>query len=195
MAGFSAWWKRLGRPGQITVSILAVVVGLGLLGALASIGGGSDKKAASSPPPAAAAPGAQGHDLNLTGSRTAEDSPPPPPPPPPTPPPPPPKPEETAGQQNARRSAEDYLESQGFSRKGLIKQLSSQYGEGYTKAEAIYAVNHINVDWNEQAVRAAKSYLKSQAFSRQNLIEQLSSDYGDGFTHAQAVYGVNKAYR
>jgi Host cell surface-exposed lipoprotein len=62
------------------------------------------------------------------------------------------------------------------------------------RTTALYAVDHINVDWNEQAARAAKSCLESQAFSRKALIEQLSSDYGDGFTHAQAVYGVNKAY-
>jgi hypothetical protein len=73
--------------------------------------------------------------------------------------------------------------------------LSSQYGEGYTKAEAIYAVNHIDVNWNEQACKAAKNYLSTQHFSRANLIQQLESSYGDGYTHAQAVSGVNCAYR
>jgi hypothetical protein len=100
---------------------------------------------------------------------------------------------ETAGQENARRSAENYLETMAFSRKGLIRQLSSEYGEGYSKADAIYAVNHINVDWNEQAAKAAKSYLETMPYSRKGLIEQLSSEHGEGFTHAQAVYGVNAA--
>lgn len=103
------------------------------------------------------------------------------------------KPGETAGQANARRSAESYLETAAFSRKKLIEQLSSEYGEGYSKADAIYAVNHINVDWNEQAAKSAKAYLATSPFSRQGLIEQLSSEYGEGFTHAQAVYGVNAA--
>src|SRR5438034_3384427 len=69
-------------------------------------------------------------------------------------PPPAPAPEhpgETAGQKNARESAESYLEESAFSRNGLIKQLSSEYGEGFSKADAIYAVDHIDVDWNEQA--------------------------------------------
>jgi Host cell surface-exposed lipoprotein len=100
---------------------------------------------------------------------------------------------ETAGQENARRSAESYLEFSAFSRKGLIQQLSSEYGEEFSKADAIYAVNHIDVDWNEQAAKSAKNYLDTSAFSRQALIEQLSSEYGEGFTHAQAVYGVNAA--
>jgi Host cell surface-exposed lipoprotein len=105
------------------------------------------------------------------------------------------RPGETAGQDNARRSAENYLATGAFSRNGLIEQLSSEYGEGFSKADAIYAVNHINVDWNEQAAKSAKNYLESSPFSRQGLIEPLSSEYGEGFTHAQALYGVNAAYR
>jgi len=112
----------------------------------------------------------------------------------PAPTPEPSTPDETSGQKNARESAEQYLKTGAFSRAGLIKQLSSQYGEGYPKADAIYAVNHIDVNWNEQAAKAAKTYLADQPFSRAGLIQQLESAYGDGFTHAQAVYGVNAAY-
>jgi hypothetical protein len=103
------------------------------------------------------------------------------------------KPQETAGQKNARESAEQYLQNAAFSRAGLISQLSSKYGDAYSKADAIYAVNHIDVDWNEQAAKSAKEYLANQPFSRAGLIQQLESSAGDGFTHAQAVYGVNKA--
>ena len=102
-------------------------------------------------------------------------------------------PDETAGQKNARESAEQYLQTAAFSRAGLIKQLSSQYGEGYSKADATYAVDHIDVNWNEQAAKAAKEYLANSPFSRSGLIQQLESSAGDGYTHAQAVYGVNKA--
>jgi hypothetical protein len=72
--------------------------------------------------------------------------------------------------------------------------LSSEYGEGFSKADATYAVDALNVDWNEQAAKSAKSYLSHSSFSRQGLIEQLSSEAGEGFTHAQAVYGVDAAY-
>jgi Host cell surface-exposed lipoprotein len=63
-----------------------------------------------------------------------------------------------------------------FSRKGLIEQLSSEYGEGFSKADAIYAVNHLDVDWNDQAAKSAKNYLDQSASSRQGLIGQLSSE-------------------
>ncbi|HKE71709.1 MAG TPA: Ltp family lipoprotein, partial [Nocardioidaceae bacterium] len=101
-------------------------------------------------------------------------------------------PDFTTSQENAIASAEDYLSYQAFSRTGLIHQLSSKYGEGFPKADAVFAVNHIDVDWNEQAAKAAKDYLSYQSFSRNGLIHQLESEYGEGFTHAQAVYGVNQ---
>lgn len=92
----------------------------------------------------------------------------------------------TVSQQNAIRSAEDYLAYSSFSRSGLIGQL--EY-EGFVKADATFAVDHITVNWNEQAVQTAKDYLAYSAFSRSGLIGQLEYD---GFTHAQAVYGVDK---
>lgn len=90
-----------------------------------------------------------------------------------------PKPEMTESQRNAVDSANSYLESQPFSKAGLIKQLSSKYGEGYPKADAAFAAQHIHVDRNEQAVKSAKSYLRDQSFSRQGLTE-LTSQNGEG---------------
>ena len=101
-------------------------------------------------------------------------------------------PEYTTAQENAIASAENYLDFSAFSKKGLIEQLSSEYGDGFKKADAIFAVNHIDVNWNKQAAKAAKNYLETMPFSRSGLIEQLESEFGDGYTHAQAVYGVNQ---
>ena len=98
----------------------------------------------------------------------------------------------TPAQENALRSAQDYLSFQGFSRAGLIDQLSSKYGDGYDRKDATWAVNHLDVDWNKQAVRAGRDYLSLQGFSRQGLIDQLSSEYGDQFTVAQATYAADK---
>lgn len=106
------------------------------------------------------------------------------------------KPEEpalTASQKNAVRSAENYLDLKGFSRDGLIAQLSSEYGDGYSKEDATIAVDSLNVDWNEQAVAAAKSYLELKGFSCKGLVGQLSSKHGDKFTKEQAEYGAKGA--
>lgn len=99
----------------------------------------------------------------------------------------------TGPQKNAVRSAKQYLSFQGFSRSGLIEQLSSDYGDGYNVADATVAVDSLNVDWNKQAVRSAKQYLNMQGFSCKGLIRQLSSDAGDGYTESQATYGARQA--
>jgi hypothetical protein len=96
-------------------------------------------------------------------------------------------------QQQALESAKSYLDmGTGFSEKGLIDQLSSQYGEKFSVADATWAVAHSGADWNAQAVMSAKGYMKMGGFSRAGLIDQLTSSAGEQFTLAQATYAVNQ---
>ena len=95
---------------------------------------------------------------------------------------------ESAGQRNAVRSAESYVDMTGFSRSGLIEQL--EY-EDFSAGDATYAADHVGADWNAEAVESAQSYLDMTSFSKSGLIEQLEYE---GFTPAQAAYGANVAY-
>ena len=95
----------------------------------------------------------------------------------------------TVSQRNALSSAQSYLRSSAFSKSGLVDQLKYEH---FSSSDARWAVAHLRVSWNGQAVKKAKSYLQISSFSRQGLIEQLEYD---GFTHSQAAYGVSKAYR
>lgn len=99
----------------------------------------------------------------------------------------------TGPQRNAVRSAEQYLRMSGFSRDGLIQQLSSDAGEGYSVSDATIAVDSLNVDWNENAARSARQYLEMSGFSCKGLIEQLSSRAGEKYTLEQAMYGARQA--
>lgn len=99
----------------------------------------------------------------------------------------------TGPQSNAVRSAEQYISFSGFSRDGLINQLSSSYGDNYDKKDATVAVDSLNIDWNEQAARSAKQYLSMSGFSCDGLIKQLSSSAGDKYTRSQATYGAKQA--
>jgi len=99
----------------------------------------------------------------------------------------------TAPQKNAARSANQYLSVQGFSRNGLIEQLSSEAGDGYKRADATAAVDSLNVDWEKQAARSAKQYLSLMGFSCKGLIAQLSSSAGDKYTKSQATAGAREA--
>lgn len=91
-----------------------------------------------------------------------------------------------AAQRNAVRSASSYLKMSGFSRQGLIDQLSSEYGDRFSVSDATVAVDSLDTDWRLQAARSAASYLKMSGFSCQGLIEQLSSQHGDKYTVEQA---------
>jgi hypothetical protein len=59
--------------------------------------------------------------------------------------------------------------------------------EGYSTADATYAVDNIIVDWNEQAAKKAESYLEFSSFSKSGLYDQLIFE---GFSSSQANYGV-----
>ncbi|WP_219717577.1 Ltp family lipoprotein [Zhihengliuella halotolerans] len=92
----------------------------------------------------------------------------------------------TVSQRNALRSAQNYLDFAAFSRTGLIEQLEF---EDYSTGDATWAVDRVEVDWNEQAAESAENYLDFMAFSRQGLIDQLLFE---GFTQKQATYGVDQ---
>jgi Host cell surface-exposed lipoprotein/Short C-terminal domain len=99
----------------------------------------------------------------------------------------------TAAQRNATRSAQSYLKISGFSRRGLIDQLSSEHGDRFSSGDATVAVDSLNIDWNTQAERSAAAYLKISGFSCRGLIEQLSSQHGDKYTVEQATNGAKQA--
>jgi outer membrane biosynthesis protein TonB len=102
------------------------------------------------------------------------------------------KPDMTTAQNNAVQAAQDYLDTMAMSKQGLIELLSSSAGDGYARADATFAVSHVDADWNKEAVEAARDYLDTVPMSGAELTQQLSSSAGDGFTLAQATYAVSK---
>ena len=101
----------------------------------------------------------------------------------------------TAGQENALRAAEDYIDLRGSRRRASSSNCRLRQAKGFSRADATFAANHIDVDWNAEAVRRRRDYLDLSAFSpKSGLIEQLSSSAGDQFTRAQAEYAADKVY-
>jgi hypothetical protein len=99
----------------------------------------------------------------------------------------------SAAEQQAVDAAQGYLsEGQGFSEQGLLSQLTSSAGNGFSKSDAEFAIQYLNPNWDPQAVDAANGYLsEGQGFSDQGLLQQLTSSAGNGFTQAQAEYAIN----
>ncbi len=90
-----------------------------------------------------------------------------------------------AGQQNALDKGEQYLDALPFSRDGLAKQLES---EGFSEADAAFAADNVDADWNEQAAAKAESYQDAGvALSYDGMVRQLETD---GFTEQQADHGA-----
>lgn len=172
--------KGLGRGAKIGIGVGAALLALFAIGSLS--GGGSDDTTAT-PATSAADPTPQD-----TPTPAVEDT---------------PTPEETAeveatpaeveeptftvAQENAIETAQNYIALTAFSKSGLIGQLKF---EGYTMAEAKFAVEHLDIDWNKQAAKKAEEYLNTGSFSRSGLIDQLEFE---GFTRKQAEYGAESA--
>lgn len=93
----------------------------------------------------------------------------------------------------ALAAAKSYLSWDPLSRQGLIDQLDSPYGNGFSVAAATYAANAVYYPglWNSEAVKAANAYLNIAPFSCSGLIAQLDSPYGSEFTVPQATYGAD----
>lgn len=92
---------------------------------------------------------------------------------------------------NALKAAENYILSMPFSEKGLYDQLTAEYGNKYPAEAAQYAIDNIEVDYNEQALRAAKNYQETMPMSDAELKDQLMSEYGDKYTEEQAQYAID----
>jgi len=87
--------------------------------------------------------------------------------------------------QNAVSKAEDYLDYTAFSKSGLRDQLIF---EQFPEDAAQFAVDHIVVDWNEQALLKAQDYLDYSSFSNQGLYDQLLFE---GFSESEAQYALD----
>jgi len=170
--------SRRGVPTGVKVLIGAfgVLVLMGACGALLSSGGDTDAPIAQARPTAATNDQSSDQDEATAEQPVAEAE---------TPTQAQPEaPSLTVSQENAIGSAEDYLNFSAFSRSGLIEQLEF---EGYSKKDATFAVDNVEVNWNEQAAKSAEQYLDFSNFSRSGLIEQLEFE---GFTSKQAIYGA-----
>jgi hypothetical protein len=149
--------RKSHRARNVILGVLGAIVLIIVIAVAASGGKGNTPTASSTsqPPASAAATTAPASSAATTAPTT----------PAPTTSPPP---QYTLSQQQAIDAAENYLsEDTGWSQAGLIAQLSSSYGNGFSVADATVAVDSLTtVDWNQQAVLAAKNYMTTEPAGR-----------------------------
>lgn len=96
-----------------------------------------------------------------------------------------PKQDVSREQRNALKSAENYLSFSGFSEQGLREQLEFEE----FPADAIdYALNNVEVDWNEEALQSAQNYDEIGGMSDEGLRGQLEYE---GFSAEQIEYALS----
>lgn len=99
--------------------------------------------------------------------------------------------EPSTEEKNALKKAESYSKIMHMSKQGIYNQLTSEYGEQFSKDVAQYAIDNVEADWNANALAKAKSYSETMHMSKQGIYDQLISEYGEKFTKEQAQYAVD----
>ena len=92
---------------------------------------------------------------------------------------------------SALKKAKIYSDTMNMSKAGLYDQLTSEYGEKFSKKAAKYAIDNVDANWKENALKKAKTYQESMAMSPSAIYDQLTSDYGEKFTKKQAQYAID----
>lgn len=93
--------------------------------------------------------------------------------------------------QNALKKAETYSSIMHMSKSKIYDQLTSEYGEGFTKEAAQFAMDNLEADWKANALAKAKSYQINMNMSKKRIYDQLTSEYGEKFTKEEAQYAID----
>lgn len=97
--------------------------------------------------------------------------------------------EATRQQKAALGKAKTYSNIMHMSKQGIINQLTSEI-EGFSQADAQYAVENLKADFKENALKKAETYAKTQNMSNDAIYNQLTSSI-EGFTAEEAQYAVD----
>lgn len=92
---------------------------------------------------------------------------------------------------SALNQAYSYSKTLSMSKAGIYAQLTSEYGGQFTAEAAQYAIDNIEVDWNENALKSAYSYQETLSMSPAAIYDQLISEYGGQFTPEEAQYAID----
>ena len=89
----------------------------------------------------------------------------------------------------AFRVAKEYTTYAPLSRQKLYEQLTEY--ENFSHSAAQYALDHLDINYNLNALKSAREYLSYTSMSDDMLYDQLTSPYGDAFTPSEAQYAIS----
>lgn len=91
---------------------------------------------------------------------------------------------------NALEQAKTYGETMHMSKQGIFDQLTSEYGGQFPIEAAQYAIDNLEIDYNENALETAMVFYKEMNMSKEDIRDQLTSAYGSRFTQEEADYAI-----
>lgn len=92
---------------------------------------------------------------------------------------------------SALTKAKLYSDEMFMSKEAIYDQLTSEYGEKFTKEAAQYAVDNLDANFKENALEKAKTYQDEMSMSPSAIYDQLTSKYGEKFTKEEAQYAID----
>lgn len=91
---------------------------------------------------------------------------------------------------NALKKAEAYAKMN-FSKQRIYDQLTSSYGEWFTKEAAQYAIDTLERDYKDNALKTAENYSRTMNMSKNRIYDQLISSAWEQFTKEEAQYAID----
>ena len=92
---------------------------------------------------------------------------------------------------SALKKAKTYSDIMHMSKAAIYDQLTSEYGEKFTKEAAKYAMDNLEANWKENALKKAQNYQETMSMSPSAIYDQLISEYGEKFTKEEAQYAID----
>lgn len=92
---------------------------------------------------------------------------------------------------SALKKAKIYSDTMSMSKAGIYNQLTSEYGEKFSKEATQYAIDNVKADWKENALKKAYVYQKEMSMSPSAIYDQLKSDSGEKFTAEESQYAID----
>lgn len=92
---------------------------------------------------------------------------------------------------SALKKAKMYSDTMSMSKAGLYGQLTSEYGEKFSKEAAQYAIDNVKSDWKGNALKKAQTYQETMSMAPSAIYDQLLSEHGEKFTAEEAKYAID----
>ena len=96
------------------------------------------------------------------------------------------EPELTSTEEQALETAQNRIDREGYGRLALVDTL--RYEDGFSKADATFAVDNVRANWRQEAVERAQARIDGPPYTPTSLIAHVKQE---GFSRDEAAFAVD----